>query len=82
MELYNGSDWVSVESSVTVNSYATILPSLDTDKAQFRVRAKDNKGGKSDYTLGNVFTIATRLLLVQDNNIVKSYKDGVWKAIQ
>lgn len=82
VELYNGSDWVSVESSVTVNSYATILPSLDTDKAQFRVRAKDNKGGKSDYTLGNVFTIATRLLLVQDNNIVKSYKDGVWKAIQ
>ncbi|HHT7221601.1 TPA: fibronectin type III domain-containing protein [Bacillus cereus] len=82
VELYNGSDWVSVESSVTVNFYATILPSLDTDKAQFRVRAKDNKGGKSDYTLGNVFTIATRLLLVQDNNIVKSYKDGVWKAIQ
>lgn len=81
VELYNGSAWIPMASNVAANSYSATLPKLDTDKAQFRVRAVDSKGGQSDYTLGNVFTIATRLLLIQDNNIVKSFKDGVWKSI-
>lgn len=82
VELYDGSAWIPLVSSIATTSYSATLPKLDTDKAQFRVRAVDSKGGKSDYTLGNVFTIATRLLLVQDNNIVKSFKDRVWKIIQ
>lgn len=82
VELYNGSTWSIVASNIETNSYSATLPKLDTDKAQFRVRAVDSKGGQSDYTLGDVFTIATRLLLIQDNSIVKSFKDGVWKAIQ
>ncbi|MBJ7935654.1 MULTISPECIES: fibronectin type III domain-containing protein [Bacillus cereus group] len=82
IEMFNGSTWSPVALNVTTTYYSATLPKLDTDKAQFRVRAVDSKGGKSDYTLGNVFTIATRLLLVQDNNIVKSFKDGVWKTIQ
>lgn len=81
VELYDGSAWIPLASSVATTSYSATLPNLDTDKAQFRVRAVDSKGGKSDYTLGNVFTIATRLLLIEDNNIVKSFKDGVWKSI-
>ncbi|EOO44540.1 fibronectin type III domain-containing protein [Bacillus cereus] len=81
IELYNGSIWSPVASNVTANSYSAILPKLDTDKAQFRVRAGDDKGGKSDYTVSNTFTISTRLLLVQDGSIVKSFKDGIWKII-
>lgn len=81
VELFNGSSWIPVASNIVTTSYSTILPTLDTDKAQFRVKAVDSKAGQSDYTVGNIFTIATRLLLVQDNNIVKSFKDGVWIAI-
>ena len=81
VELYNGSAWVSVESNVTTNSYSAILPSLDTDKAQFRVRATDDKGGQSDYTLGNGFTIATKLALIQDGDTVLAYKDNMWKIV-
>lgn len=81
VEFFNGSAWAPVASSIATTSYSATLPKLDTDKAQFRVRAVDSKGGQSDYTLGNVFTIVTRLLLIQDNNIVKSFKDGAWKSI-
>ncbi|MEB9378721.1 fibronectin type III domain-containing protein [Bacillus cereus] len=81
VEFYNGSAWSTMASNITATSYSAILSSLDTDKAQFRVRAVDDKGGQSEYTLGNVFTIATRLLLVQDNSVVKSFKNGVWELL-
>ncbi|MGX5491846.1 hypothetical protein [Bacillus thuringiensis] len=81
LEIYNGVTWITVASNIITTSYSTILPTLDTDKAQFRVKAVDSKAGQSNYTLGNVFTIANCLLLVQDNDIVKSFKDGVWKSI-
>ncbi|MFE9081923.1 hypothetical protein [Bacillus mobilis] len=81
LELFNGTAWDVLSSDIKTNSYTFVLSKLNTDKAQFRVKAIDSKGGQSEYTLGNVFTIATRLLLIQDNNIVKSFKDGIWKPI-
>lgn len=45
------------------------------------VPRSDSKGGKSEYTISNVFAIAIQLVLVQDGDIVKSYKDGTWKII-
>ncbi|UYX56201.1 fibronectin type III domain-containing protein (plasmid) [Bacillus thuringiensis] len=81
VEFFNGSAWNAMASNVTTTSYSAVLPKLDTDKAQFRVRAVDSKGGQSDYTWGNVFTVATCLTLIKDGEIVKTYKGGIWKAI-
>lgn len=81
LELYNGSSWNVVASNIETTSYSVILPKLNTDKAQFRVRAVDDKGGQSDYTWGNVFTVATCLTLIKDGEIVKTYKGGAWKVI-
>lgn len=81
LEMFNDSSWIAVASNIATTTYSYILPKLNTDKAQFWVMAVDSKGGKSEYTLSNMFTIATHLLLIQDNNIVKSFKDGVWKSI-
>lgn len=81
LELYNGSSWISIASNITVTSYSTILPNLDTDKAQFRVKAIDSKEGQSDYTLSNIFIIATQLTLIRDQDAVKTYQDGEWKII-
>ncbi|MFE9081924.1 hypothetical protein [Bacillus mobilis] len=81
IDVYNGSAWSSVAKGIIDTSYTCTLPSSATDKAQFRIRATDSEGSISEYILSNVFLIAVKLVLVQDEGVVKSYKDGVWKVI-
>ncbi|MFE5391902.1 glycine rich domain-containing protein [Bacillus thuringiensis] len=82
VEFFDGSSWRVLVSDINVNSYSAIIPTTVTNKAQFRIRAGDIEGGKSEYTIGNVFSITTKLALIQDDGVVLAYKDGVWKAIQ
>lgn len=53
----DGENWKKVD-DVSDTSYTYNIPAeLNTDKAQFRVKAKDAQGHESGYTLSNVFTI-------------------------
>lgn len=78
----DGSNWYSLEKDIKVTSRRFNITNKDTDVAQFRVRAKDDKGVYSDYSYSAIFRTRRKVFLIQDNNIVKSFKDGVWKAIQ
>ena len=82
VDLYNGSSWVSVASKITSLSKDYVLPNgLNTTAAKIRVRAIDNKTAASAYQESPVFTVRKQLLLVQDGDIIKTYKDGVWQTI-
>ncbi|MHA4245775.1 glycine rich domain-containing protein [Bacillus thuringiensis] len=81
IDIYNGTVWSNIAKGIVDTNYTCTLPSSETDKAQFRIRATDSEGSVSEYTLSNVFLVATKLALVQDGNLVKSYNNGVWKAI-
>lgn len=81
VDFYNGSSWVSVASKITDLSVDYVLPSLDITTAKIRVRAIDNKTAASAYQESPVFTVRKQLLLVQDGDIIKTYKDGVWQTI-
>ncbi|MFE9081911.1 fibronectin type III domain-containing protein [Bacillus mobilis] len=81
LELFNGLSWEKISSNIAIASYSVVLPKLNTDKAQFRVKATDSKGGQSDYTVSNIFIIATQLALIQDGDVVKAYQEGKWKII-
>lgn len=78
----DGSNWYSLEKDIKITSRRFNITNKDTDVAQFRVRAKDDKGVYSDYSYSAIFRTRRKVFLIQDNNIVKSFKDGVWKAIQ
>lgn len=81
IEFYNGSTWVSIATKITATTYDCIIPSVETDKAQFRVRATDSENGASEYVLSNVFTVAKQLYVIKDGDINKSYKNGSWESI-
>lgn len=81
VDFYNGSSWVSVASKITDLSVDYVLPSLNITTAKIRVRAIDNKTAASAYQESPVFTVRKQLLLVQDGDIIKTYKDGVWQTI-
>lgn len=81
VEFYNGTDWNTVLSDLSQTSCDFILPNLNVENAQIRVSAIDSKGLSSEYLVSNVFSIQKTFLLVRDNDMVKTFKDGVWKAI-
>ncbi|MEB9378724.1 fibronectin type III domain-containing protein [Bacillus cereus] len=81
IEFYNGSAWVGIATQITDTKYNCILPSVNTDKAQLRVRAVDGEKNASDYVLSNVFTVAKQLYIIEDRNASKSYKNGNWESI-
>ena len=82
IDIYDGSSWVSVATNVSEASTSIVIPShINTDSAKIRVQAKDTSGNKSPYKESQTFSIYDKVLLVRDGDIVKSYKDGIWKVI-
>ncbi|MFJ6277223.1 MULTISPECIES: fibronectin type III domain-containing protein [Bacillus cereus group] len=81
IDFYNGSTWVSLATKITDTKCDCIIPSVATDKAQFRVRATDSENGASKYSLSNVFIVAKQLYVINDGDIHKSYKNGNWESI-
>lgn len=77
----NKSSWYSIMKDVTGTSKRFNITNKETDVAQFRVRAKDDKGVYSDYSYSAIFRTRHKAFLIQDNNVVKTFKDGVWKTI-
>lgn len=81
LEFFNRTTWSILSSNIATSSYVFALPKLNADKAQFRVKSIDSKGGQSEYTTSNIFSIAILLLLVKDGDMVKTYKNGDWQVI-
>ncbi|MFE5391901.1 hypothetical protein [Bacillus thuringiensis] len=81
-DIYDGNTWTSVATNVSEVSTSIVIPSrINTDKAKIRVQAKDTVGNKSPYKESQTFSVYEKMLIVQDGDTVKSYKDGVWKVI-
>ncbi|MHA4246191.1 hypothetical protein [Bacillus cereus] len=81
IDFYNGSTWINIASKIIGTNHICVLPSCDTDKAQFRIRAIDDESNASQYTMSNVFTVAKQVYIVKDGEINKSYKDGAWQLL-
>lgn len=82
IDMYNGSSWVSVVTNVSGISASVMIPSnINTDTARIRVQAKDASGNKSPYKESQTFSVYDKMLIVQDGDTVKSYKNGIWKSI-
>ncbi|MFE9081913.1 hypothetical protein [Bacillus mobilis] len=81
IDFYNGSTWINIASKIIDTNHVCMLPSCDTDKAQFRIRAIDDESNASQYTMSNVFTVAKQVYIVKDGEINKSYKDGAWQLL-
>lgn len=81
IDFYNGSTWINVASKIIGTNHVCMLPSCDTDKAEFRIRAIDGESNASQYTMSNVFTVAKQVYIVKDGEINKSYKDGAWQLL-
>ncbi|MEB9509599.1 hypothetical protein P4I85_14470 [Bacillus cereus] len=82
IDIYDGSAWLSVATSVSDISISVIIPRhINTDNAKIRVQAKDTVGNKSPYKESQDFSIYDKMLLIRDGETVKSYKNGMWKTI-
>jgi hypothetical protein len=81
LEFYNGSSWQVIASGLNVTSYNYTLPSVDASIAQFRVKAVDSSGAESSYRVSNAFKVRKYLLLIQDGDMVKTFKDGNWQTV-
>jgi hypothetical protein len=81
LEFYNGSSYVTIASNLTSRSFNYTLPSINVSSARFRVRAKDSKGATSSYRTGSSFQVRKQLLLVQDGEEIKTFKNGTWQTI-
>lgn len=81
-DIYDGNTWTSVATNVSEVSTSIVIPSrINTDKAKIRVQAKDTVGNKSPYKESQTFSAYERMLLIQDKDTVKAYKNGLWKSI-
>lgn len=82
VDFFNGSSWVSVASKITDLSVEYKLPDgLNITNAKIRVRAVDDKTAASSYQESAVFTVRKQLLLIQDGDIIKTYKNNIWQTI-
>lgn len=82
IDVYNGSSWISVVTNVSGISASVMIPSnINTDTVRIRVQAKDASGNKSPYKESQTFSAYDKMLIVQDGDTVKSYKNGIWKTI-
>ncbi|MFE5391913.1 fibronectin type III domain-containing protein [Bacillus thuringiensis] len=82
VDFYNGSSWVSVASKITDVSVEYKLPDgLNITNAKIRVRAVDNNTAASTYQESAAFTVRKQLLLIEDGEVIKTYKDGDWISI-
>jgi LPXTG-motif cell wall-anchored protein len=60
LEFYDGSSWNEIRNS-NETYYSYNLPlGLETNSAQFRVKAKDPSGAASNYTNSNIFAVDTK----------------------
>jgi PQQ-like domain len=82
LEFYNGSSWQTVSTGINGTDYNFVLPSnLNVDNAKFRLTAIDSNAGQSSPVESNTFKIRKQLLLIQDGDIIKTYKNGEWQNI-
>lgn len=82
VDIYDGNTWVSVATNVSEISSSIVIPShINTDKSKIRVQGRDAVGNRSPYKESQTFSIYDKMLLVQDGDMVKTYKDGIWKVI-
>jgi hypothetical protein len=81
LEFYNGSSYITIASDLTSRSYNYTLPSVDVNIALFRVRAVDSNGAMSSYRTSNNFQVRKYLLLIQDGQELKTFKDGNWQIV-
>jgi hypothetical protein len=77
----DGSTWTSLQTGISATTFNHIFTNDDTDVGQFRVRAKDSKGGYSGYTLSPKFKTRRKLLLIKDGESFKTFKSGSWQII-
>ncbi|EOO44537.1 fibronectin type III domain-containing protein [Bacillus cereus] len=82
VDFYNGSSWVSIVAKITDVSIEYKLPDgLNITNARIRVRAVDDKSSASAYQESAVFTVRKQLLLIQEGDIIKTYKNNTWQTI-
>jgi muramidase (phage lysozyme) len=77
----DGSTWTSIQTGISATTFNHTFTNDDTDVGQFRVRAKDSKGGYSGYTLSPKFKTRRKLLLIKDGESFKTFKSGSWQII-
>ncbi|MED1301849.1 glycine-rich protein [Bacillus pacificus] len=82
VDFYNGYSWLPIASKTTDVSVEYKLPDgLNITNAKIRVRAVDDKTAASSYQESAVFTVRKQLLLIQDGDIIKTYKNNIWQTI-
>lgn len=80
IELYNGNAWIEIN-TINTNSYSFIIPNgINTNNAKIRITAL-SQNSSSETSESDIFIISKQLLLIQDGDIIKTYKNGAWQTI-
>lgn len=80
IELYDGSSWREIASEFAEPNRTFSIPSgIHTSSAKVRVKATSL--GSTEWIESQTFKISKQLLLIQDGDIIKTYKNGAWQTI-
>lgn len=77
----DGSSWNSLATGVAETTRNYEITGAESDVVQFRIRAKDPKGGYSPFVYSPKFKTRKKLILIQDGDVIKTFKNGNWQAI-